>query len=176
PPTLHDHDPLARRPDPAHRNSAYLGRRPSSYYRQPRRARAHGPGVSRPDASVCWERGDGRAIIHRGLLLEWILGPSEPLDTDSHCTSQEERFMAQRLRTTSALAVVVMVLFGACSSNATPAPAASASAAAPGPSLTPAVPKVPTGYTELDKALGADKPFNGKTVSIQTQWIGGEGT
>jgi ABC-type sugar transport system, periplasmic component len=38
------------------------------------------------------------------------------------------------------------------------------------------VPKVPTGYTELDKALGADKPFNGKTVSIQTQWIGGEGT
>ena len=39
-----------------------------------------------------------------------------------------------------------------------------------------AVPKVPTGYAELDKALGADKPFNGKTVSIQTQWIGGEGT
>jgi len=38
------------------------------------------------------------------------------------------------------------------------------------------VPTVPTGYTELDAALGADKPFNGKTVSIQTQWIGGEGT
>jgi alpha-glucoside transport system substrate-binding protein len=43
-----------------------------------------------------------------------------------------------------------------------------------------AVPKVPTGYTELDQALtkGADGklPFAGKTVSIQTQWIGGEGT
>ena len=38
------------------------------------------------------------------------------------------------------------------------------------------MPTVPTGYTELDKALGSDKPFNGKTVSIQTQWIGGEGT
>ena len=37
------------------------------------------------------------------------------------------------------------------------------------------MPKVPTGYTELDKALGSDKPFNGKAVSIQTQWIGGEG-
>ena len=40
----------------------------------------------------------------------------------------------------------------------------------------PAVPTVPTGYAELDQALGADKPFSGKTVSIQTQWIGGEGT
>ena len=43
-----------------------------------------------------------------------------------------------------------------------------------------AVPTVPTGYTELDTALtkGADGklPFAGKTVSIQTQWIGGEGT
>ena len=42
------------------------------------------------------------------------------------------------------------------------------------------MPKVPTGYTELDQALtkGADGklPFAGKTVSIQTQWIGGEGT
>jgi alpha-glucoside transport system substrate-binding protein len=38
------------------------------------------------------------------------------------------------------------------------------------------VPTVPTGYTELDKALGADQPFKGKTVSIQTQWVGGEGT
>jgi len=83
--------------------------------------------------------------------------------------------MAKRLRTTSALAVVVMVLFGACSSNATPS-AAAPSGAAPGASVAPAVPKVPTGFTELDKALGADKPFKGKTVSIQTQWIGGEGT
>jgi len=43
-----------------------------------------------------------------------------------------------------------------------------------------AVPTVPTGYTELDTALtkGADGklPYAGKTVSIQTQWIGGEGT
>ena len=42
------------------------------------------------------------------------------------------------------------------------------------------MPTVPTGYTELDTALtkGADGklPFAGKTVSIQTQWIGGEGT
>lgn len=32
-----------------------------------------------------------------------------------------------------------------------------------------------TGYAELDQAMGADKPFNGTKVSIQTQWIGGEG-
>ena len=42
------------------------------------------------------------------------------------------------------------------------------------------MPTVPTGYTELDTGTdkGADGklPFNGKTVSIQTQWIGGEGT
>ena len=37
------------------------------------------------------------------------------------------------------------------------------------------LPAVPTGYAELDQALGADKPFNGKRVTIQTQWIGGEG-
>jgi alpha-glucoside transport system substrate-binding protein len=54
----------------------------------------------------------------------------------------------------------------------TPAPAASATAA---PSLAPAVPATPTGYAMLDKALGSDKPFAGKTVDIQTQWIGGEG-
>lgn len=33
----------------------------------------------------------------------------------------------------------------------------------------------PTGYAELDQAMGADKPFAGTKVSIQTQWIGGEG-
>ncbi len=32
-----------------------------------------------------------------------------------------------------------------------------------------------TGYTELDQAMGADQPFKGSKVSIQTQWIGGEG-
>jgi alpha-glucoside transport system substrate-binding protein len=106
--------------------------------------------------------------------------------------------MAKTLRTTSALAVVVMVLVGACSSStATPSPAAATPAATPAPA-TPAasepaasepaasepaaseapaanVPAVPTGYTELDQALGADKPLNGKTVSIQTQWTLGEG-
>ena len=50
-------------------------------------------------------------------------------------------------------------------------PASAPASAAP----AAAVPAVPTGYTELDKALGSDKPFNGKAVSIQTQWIGGEG-
>ena len=44
--------------------------------------------------------------------------------------------------------------------------------------MTPAVPTVPTGYTELDQALtpGSDgtMPFAGKTVDIQVQWTGGE--
>jgi alpha-glucoside transport system substrate-binding protein len=107
--------------------------------------------------------------------------------------------MAKTLRATSAFAVVVMTLVSACgSSSASPSAAASAAApsaaapsaaapsaaasesAAPSAAATAApaaaVPTVPTGYTELDAALGSDKPFNGKTVSIQTQWIGGEGT
>ena len=102
--------------------------------------------------------------------------------------------MAKRLRTMPAV-VVVALLVSACASSttspsaSTPAasapPAASASAgasasAAPSAAATAApvaaVPKVPTGYTELDQSLDAAKPFNGKTVSIQTQWIGGEGT
>jgi alpha-glucoside transport system substrate-binding protein len=45
-------------------------------------------------------------------------------------------------------------------------------------SPAPAVPAVPSGYTELDQALtaGADGklPFAGKTVDIQVQWTGGE--
>ncbi len=41
--------------------------------------------------------------------------------------------------------------------------------------MVPAIPTTPTGYAELDKALGADQPFKGKKVSIQVQWIGGEG-
>jgi len=32
-----------------------------------------------------------------------------------------------------------------------------------------------TGYAELDQAMGADQPFAGTKVSVQTQWIGGEG-
>lgn len=100
--------------------------------------------------------------------------------------------MARKLWTTAALAVAVTMLVSACGSSATPTPGESAAPSAPpseappseaasaepsaAPSVAPAVPAVPTGYTELDQALGADKPFNGKTVSIQTQWIGGEGT
>ncbi|HEY7969244.1 MAG TPA: hypothetical protein VID95_04560, partial [Candidatus Limnocylindrales bacterium] len=98
--------------------------------------------------------------------------------------------MEKRLKTTSALAVVVMTLVSACGSSATPspstssapaasAPAASAPAAsgAPAPSAAAAanLPTVPTGYKELDEAL-TTKDFNGKKVSIQTQWTGGEGT
>jgi alpha-glucoside transport system substrate-binding protein len=102
--------------------------------------------------------------------------------------------MAKRLRTTSALAVAVMILVGACtSSTTTPSPVASAAPPTAPPASEPAVseapateappteapsanlPAVPTGYTELDQALGADMPMNGTKVSIQTQWIGGEG-
>jgi alpha-glucoside transport system substrate-binding protein len=103
--------------------------------------------------------------------------------------------MARKLWTTSALAVVVIMLFGACSTAATPTPAASAAPATPAATAAPAasgapaaseapaateapalnLPTVPTGYTELDAALGADQPFNGMKVSIQTQWTGGEG-
>ena len=104
--------------------------------------------------------------------------------------------MARNRWTTSALAVVVVMLVSACGSTSTsPAPSAAApsaaapsaaapsaaapSAAAPSaaPSAAPAanLPAVPTGYTELDKALGADMPYKGKKVSIQTQWTGGEG-
>ncbi len=100
--------------------------------------------------------------------------------------------MVKTLRTTTALAAVVMLVVGACSTSATPSPSASsapaattppaasssagASAAAPSaaPSAAAAVPTVPTGYTELDKALGSDQPYKGKTVSIQVQWTQGE--
>jgi alpha-glucoside transport system substrate-binding protein len=99
--------------------------------------------------------------------------------------------MLRKLWTTSAMAVVVALLVSACASTTTtPAPSAAAPSAAPSaaastsaePSAAPseapaaAVPAVPTGYAELDLALGADKPYSGKTVSVQTQWIGGEGT
>ena len=101
--------------------------------------------------------------------------------------------MTKRLWTTSVLAVVVALMLGACqaatpsASSSAPeasappaaseAPASEAPAASAAPSEAPALnlPAVPTGYTELDKALGADKPYNGTKVSIQTQWTGGEG-
>ena len=46
-----------------------------------------------------------------------------------------------------------------------------------GPTTPPAaaVPTVPTGYAELDAALGAAQPDKGTKVTIQVQWIGGEG-
>jgi alpha-glucoside transport system substrate-binding protein len=60
----------------------------------------------------------------------------------------------------------------------TSAPASDEPAAseAPEPSTAPepAVPTLPTGFAELDQALDGET-FKGKTVSIQTQWIGGEG-
>jgi alpha-glucoside transport system substrate-binding protein len=55
------------------------------------------------------------------------------------------------------------------------APTEAAPTEGPGESPAAAVPTVPTGHAELDQALGADQPFTGLTVSIQTQWIGGEG-
>jgi alpha-glucoside transport system substrate-binding protein len=95
--------------------------------------------------------------------------------------------------TMTALAATFVLIVGACSPAASTkptatgaAPSAAASAAASAgagePSAAPAalnLPKVPTGYTELDQALtaGADGkyPFAGTKVSIQTQWTGGEG-
>jgi alpha-glucoside transport system substrate-binding protein len=86
-----------------------------------------------------------------------------------------------------AVFAVVVLIVGACTPAATTAPTGPAATgpaatgpAATGPAATtapaaPALPQVPTGYTELDLALGADKPYNGLKVSFQTQWIGGEG-
>jgi len=48
-------------------------------------------------------------------------------------------------------------------------------AQSPAPSAVAGLPTTPTGLTELDKALGADQPYAGKSVDIQTQWTGGEG-
>jgi alpha-glucoside transport system substrate-binding protein len=102
--------------------------------------------------------------------------------------------MTKRLRAASALAVVALLVSacGSSTSTPTPAPATAAPATAAPATAAPAteapateapataapalnLPTVPTGYAELDQALGADKPFAGKKVSIQTQWTGGEG-
>ena len=72
-----------------------------------------------------------------------------------------------------ATAVATVMLAVACGGGAQTSTAPSA-AASPGASMAPAVPAVPSGYTELDQALDGTT-FKGKTVSIQTQWIGGEG-
>jgi alpha-glucoside transport system substrate-binding protein len=56
---------------------------------------------------------------------------------------------------------------------ATEAPATEAPATEAPEPPGEAVPTAPTGYTELDAALNDE--YTGTTVSIQTQWIGGEG-
>jgi alpha-glucoside transport system substrate-binding protein len=87
--------------------------------------------------------------------------------------------MAKRLWSTGVIAVVVMILVGACSTgSATPTPGATASGPAASATAKPpaAVPSLPTGMTELDAALANPPAYTGKTVTIQTQWIGGEGT
>jgi alpha-glucoside transport system substrate-binding protein len=86
-------------------------------------------------------------------------------------------------------AAAVVLIAGACGPAASPAattPAATTPAATTPAATEPAggeptaapaaaVPQVPTGYDELDQALGADKPFTGLSVNIQTQWVAGEG-
>jgi alpha-glucoside transport system substrate-binding protein len=97
--------------------------------------------------------------------------------------------MVKKPRTMAVFTAVIILIVGACSPQASSAPSApgastpaatsEATAAAGGPTsapAAPAVPAVPTGYAELDKALGTDKPYNGKSVNIQTQWVAGEGT
>jgi alpha-glucoside transport system substrate-binding protein len=98
--------------------------------------------------------------------------------------------MVKKPSTMAVFAAVVVLIVGACSPAATTAPtgpaatgpaattaATTPAATGPAPTTAPpaAVPKVPTGYTELDAALGADQPYKGKSVNIQTQWVGGEG-
>ena len=96
--------------------------------------------------------------------------------------------MTSQPRRMAVLSAALVVIAAACSPAASTAPSTGATGAAPttaasgaasqAPQATAAaelnLPKVPTGYTELDKALGSDKPYNGMKVSIQTQWTGGE--
>ncbi|NJD27170.1 MAG: carbohydrate ABC transporter substrate-binding protein [Chloroflexi bacterium] len=97
--------------------------------------------------------------------------------------------MGKKPWTLAVVAVVAVLTVGACTPTATTSPTtpatttpATTTPATTEPSVEPtaappaaAVPKVPTGYAELDQALGSDKPFAGKSVNIQTQWVGGEG-
>ena len=98
--------------------------------------------------------------------------------------------MSNKPRRMAAFAAGIVLIVGACgpsastapSTAATQQPAASEPAASQSggqPSAAPAaknLPAVPTGYAELDQALGSGQPFKGKKVSIQTQWTGGEAT
>jgi alpha-glucoside transport system substrate-binding protein len=92
--------------------------------------------------------------------------------------------MGKKPWTMAVSAAAVVLIVGACGPAASNSPTSSsgagpsASAGAVGPSAAPAaaaVPAVPTGYKELDDALSAAQPDKGKSVNIQTQWVGGEG-
>ena len=103
--------------------------------------------------------------------------------------------MAKRLRTTSALAVVVMMLVGACGEQHRDAVAGRIRAGRiragriragrvragrirqPRPRRRRSISRRSRPATpSWTRPSGADgKPFNGKKVSIQTQWTGGEG-
>ena len=98
--------------------------------------------------------------------------------------------MRRKPWTFAVFAAIVVLIVGACTPAASNAPTGAAARRHAGrdhrrpatqsggepttaaPSLN--LPAVPTGYTELDKALGADMPYKGLKVSLQTQWTGGE--
>jgi alpha-glucoside transport system substrate-binding protein len=69
------------------------------------------------------------------------------------------------IRSKRATLLAGMVAVGTAISSVGSALAQSPSAAAP----------ASTGYAELDQAMGADKPLSGKPVTVQSQWIEGEG-
>jgi len=74
------------------------------------------------------------------------------------------------MRTTRSMTATAVLTMAALAAGTGAVTAQSPSAAAPAASASGA-----TGYAELDQAMGADQPFAGTKVSIQTQWIGGEG-
>jgi alpha-glucoside transport system substrate-binding protein len=96
--------------------------------------------------------------------------------------------MAKKSWTMTAFAVAIVLIVGACTPAASTAPTnppasnppvttEPPASTGPEPTVAPAepnLPAVPTGFAELDQALGADKPFNGKKVSVQSQWTAGE--
>jgi len=63
------------------------------------------------------------------------------------------------------MTVVTVLTMAALAAGTGAVSAQSPSAAAP----------AATGYAELDQAMGADQPFKGTQVTMQTQWITGEG-
>jgi alpha-glucoside transport system substrate-binding protein len=89
----------------------------------------------------------------------------------SQAPAASQPTVASQAPAASATAAAPAATETAAAASATPA----APAETPAASMAPAVPAVPTGYAELDKALGADQPYKGKKVTIQVQWIGGEG-